>query len=125
MTLRQRMTFWIGGLVVAFVLLYVLSAMLAPFVVGMVLAYFLDPLADKLEATGLSRTLATSVLTAAFFAFVILLGMLLLPVLQGQILGFVERLPVYADTLREWLGPLVEKVQLKLADTDAQKLQEE
>jgi len=124
MTARQRLTFWLAGLAIGFFLLYVLSAVLLPFVVGMVIAYFLDPLADKLEDLGLSRGLATAVLTAGFFAVVIVLLMLLLPVLQGQIIGFVDRLPEYAETLREWTAPLVEKIQLKLADTDAQKLQD-
>ena len=37
------------------------------FVVGMAIAYFLDPVADKLEQKGLSRTLATTAIIAAFF----------------------------------------------------------
>ncbi len=124
MSTRQRMIFWLAGLAAFLFLLFALSGVLMPFVVGMVLAYFLDPLADKLEDIGLSRTLATTVLTGTFFLFVALLLMLLLPILQGQILGFIERVPTYADGLREWLAPLIEEVQLKLADTDAEKLRQ-
>jgi len=124
MTMRQRMTFWVAGLAVFLFLLYVLSAVLMPFVVGMALAYFLDPLADKLEETGLSRGLATAVLTGAFFLFIVLLIMLLAPVLHDQVAGFIDRLPVYAETLRQWLAPLIESIQSKLAASDAEKLKE-
>ena len=36
--------------------LYMFSDILLPFVAGMALAYFLDPVADRLERLGLSRT---------------------------------------------------------------------
>ena len=51
MTSTQRFRFWLVGLAVFVLVLYVLRSMLLPFVAGMVIAYFLDPLADRLELT--------------------------------------------------------------------------
>ena len=46
--------------------LYVFSDILLPFVAGMVLAYFLDPVADRLQRFGLSRFMATVVILVIF-----------------------------------------------------------
>jgi predicted PurR-regulated permease PerM len=85
--------------------------MLLPFVAGMGVAYFLDPVADRLEKWGLSRTLATSLITAVFFAAVIVLLVLLVPLLEGQVVAFIGRLPGYAAALREYAGPLLERLR--------------
>ena len=53
---RRQIRFWTITAIVLAVLLYVFSAILLPFVAGMVLAYFLDPVADRLQRLGLSRT---------------------------------------------------------------------
>ena len=53
---RRQISFWLITAVVLALFLYVFSAILLPFVAGMVLAYFLDPVADRLERLGLSRT---------------------------------------------------------------------
>ena len=46
------------GLFVVLYLLTALSDIMLPFVLGFALAYFLDPLADRLEALGMRRSLA-------------------------------------------------------------------
>ena len=63
---------WTFGLGVFGVLLFVLSDVLLPFVAGMAVAYFLDPVVDKIETWKLSRTAATSLVTVLFFALVLL-----------------------------------------------------
>ncbi|MCW9035756.1 MAG: AI-2E family transporter [Rhodospirillales bacterium] len=122
MTTGRKVSFWLIGIGLFIVALVVLRSVLMPFVVGMAIAYFLDPVADKLEEKGLSRTLATAVLTIGFFAFAIILVLLLLPVLQSQFLGFAERLPGYIETLHTWLAPLTEKIQAALITADMEQL---
>ncbi|MGB1463579.1 MAG: AI-2E family transporter, partial [Parvibaculales bacterium] len=51
------------GLFVVLYLLTALSDIMLPFVLGFALAYFLDPLADRLEALGMRRSLATLTIT--------------------------------------------------------------
>ena len=114
----------IGGGVIA-LLLYLLRAILLPFVAGMAVAYFLDPAVDKLEERGLNRTLATFIVTAIFFTVLISLLILLFPVLQAQVVGFAANVPEYVDRIRVVIWPLFEEAgaALKLAgvqvpDTD-------
>lgn len=122
MTQGQRLKFWLAGLAVALVLLYLLRGVLLPFVAGMAIAFFLDPLADRLEKAGLSRTAATAAITGVFFLLVLVLAAILLPVIQEQVLAFVHRLPTYVDTLNDRLHPLVVELKRKLSKGDIDKL---
>ncbi len=122
MTSGRIVTFWLVGIAIFIAVLILLRGMLMPFVVGMAIAYFLDPVADKLEEKGLSRTLATTVLTVGFFTFAIILLLLLLPVLQSQFLGFADRLPGYIETLHTWLEPIAKKIQAALIAADMDQL---
>ncbi|TJW58228.1 MAG: AI-2E family transporter, partial [Mesorhizobium sp.] len=49
---RRQIRFWLISAIVLAIFLYVFSGILLPFVAGMVLAYFLDPVADRLQRLG-------------------------------------------------------------------------
>ena len=66
----------LGVSALALLALVQLSEILLPFVLGFTLAYFLDPLADRLERAGLPRLVATNVITFAF-GFAVLAGLAL------------------------------------------------
>ena len=66
MTTQQKTSFWLLGLVVFVLLLMMLGTVLLPFVAGMAVAYFLDPVCDWLETHGFSRTIATTIVTLVF-----------------------------------------------------------
>ena len=55
MTLQRQVGFWIGGLAVLALALYVLRGILLPFVAGLALAYFLDPFVSRLERLRVPR----------------------------------------------------------------------
>jgi len=93
----------------------VLRGILLPFIAGMALAYFLDPVADWLEKTGLSRTLATSLILGVFLLVFVLCLVVILPILVEQFSAFISRLPLYLKTIGqmvdemapEWLRELI------------------
>ena len=93
MSLRRQVLVWLGVVVVLAVALYVLRPILLPFLMGMVIAYFLDPVADWLEELGLPRLAATSIILGVFVLLFIAVLILLLPVLGQQIGTFAENLP--------------------------------
>ena len=90
---------------------FVFSNILLPFVAGMVLAYFLDPVADRLEALGLSRVMSTVLILVAFVIVLALGLVILIPILAHQLSDFAGRLPEYMTRLQglftsynpEWL----------------------
>ncbi|SMF83273.1 Predicted PurR-regulated permease PerM [Tistlia consotensis] len=111
MTAERQLRTWAIGLVVFVVLLYLLRDILLPFVAGMAIAYFLDPICDRLERAGLSRTWSTVTVTAGFVVLLLLFLGLLVPMLVDQGGTLVAKLPQLVDLLREGLQTLLAKVQ--------------
>jgi predicted PurR-regulated permease PerM len=94
-------------LVIVLVGLYLVRAILLPFLVGMAAAYLLDPLADRLERWRLGRATATTVITVGFVVVLIVVVVLLLPPLATQAADLARDLPGYLEQLRARLVPLL------------------
>ncbi|MCW8842954.1 MAG: AI-2E family transporter, partial [Rhodobacteraceae bacterium] len=70
---RDQMKYWGIALAMFGLALWYLGDIMLPFILGGAIAYFLDPVADKLESMGLSRIMATVVITlVALVIFVVL-----------------------------------------------------
>lgn len=106
---KSAWRFWLIGILLFFVFLYLIKSILLPFVVGMLLAYFLDPAADKLESWGFSRLLATATIIGTFFLALVLAGVALFPTVADQFSGLVGALPDTARHLQAHLQPLIDR----------------
>ena len=97
-----------------------------PFVIGIAVAYFLDPVVDKLEERKWNRSLATLFTLFVFLALVIFLVFLLVPVLTNQLKNFAQFLPIVKDKLQLIIdavaGILNNKVDAKVLDVPASGL---
>lgn len=101
---RRQAVFWTLAMFVFVFFLYVFSSILLPFVAGMVLAYFLDPVADRLQRLGLSRLLATILILVLFIVTFAVLLVILVPVLASQMSDFIANLPSYVARLQELIA---------------------
>ena len=124
MTARRQLTFWLVGLLVFGLLIFLLREILLPFVAGMAVAYLLDPIADKLEDWGLSRTMATVVITALFMVITLGALFLLLPVLYHQVLDLMSRAPAIAGAVRDYILSLSETLFETLAPDEIERARE-
>ncbi len=115
MTREQRFFAWVAVIVTAGFLLHLLSAVLMPFVVGIAIAYFFDPVADRLERMGLSRPLAAAAILLAFFLILTGVALLIFPALQRQIASVAQLVPVLIDRLREAAAPILEQISADLS----------
>ncbi|HET8726187.1 MAG TPA: AI-2E family transporter [Alphaproteobacteria bacterium] len=123
MNATRPMRFWLIGLLVFGLAVWLLSEVLMPFAAAMAVAYLLDPLADRLERAGAPRWLATTLVLLAFFVVAIGLIVLLVPVIQAQIARFIEALPAYRESLQEIFQPLVDELRDTIAAQDLQEIQ--
>ncbi len=114
---------WLIIVLVFAATVYILSGVLLPFVAGMVLAYFLDPVADRLEALGLSRTLSTVSITLIFFVLIGVSGAILLPMIEAQVADFILHIPDYRQSLQVRFGPVVDQMMRHLSPQDLERLQ--
>ena len=81
---RDQLTYW-GIATLVFVLaLWFLGDVLLPFVIGGAIAYFLDPVADRLERWGMSRVAATGLITVLGILVFVIMALLVIPTLVSQ-----------------------------------------
>ena len=77
--------------------LYFLSDILRPFIIGFLLAYFLDPLTDKIENFKIPRSLGALFLILIAFLIFIIFFLFILPVFYRQFYQFVQILPIFYE----------------------------
>ena len=118
--------FWLLVAIIMALCFYFLRTILLPFVIGIAVAYFLDPVVDKLEERKWNRSLATLFTLFVFLALVIFLVFLLVPVLTNQLKNFAQFLPIVKDKLQLIIdavaGILNNKVDAKVLDVPASGL---
>lgn len=106
--------FWLGAAIVLLLVLWRLNDILLPFVVGMVVAYFFDPVVARLERQRLSRTLATTVVTILAVLLAVGIATAILPPLIGQIEDFIVKLPQYVVQAATRIQPMIEPLRERL-----------
>ncbi|PWV82938.1 AI-2E family transporter [Halomonas sp. A11-A] len=125
----MRREWWVLAAAVGLVwLLLQLETMLMPFIAGMILAYLADPLANRLERWGLSRSLAVCAVFLVLLAVLAVGLLVLIPLLVQQLRQLGEVTPgifewletVVAPQIQAWTGfdvaAELENVQATLAD---------
>ena len=100
---RDQIKYWGATAVAVLVVLWFLGDVLLPFVLGGAIAYFLDPVADRLERMGLSRTVATTLITFAGIFIFVLMALLVIPTLIQQSLKLFQVAPEYARNITTFL----------------------
>ena len=128
MTLRTQVLVWIGIFVAAILLLWLFRSILLPFVIGLALAYLLNPVVALLGRFRIDRAWGSMLALVLATAIVVGLFLALVPLVAQQGAGLVARLPTYirelqallqewAPQLSAWLGPeRVAQLEASLAD---------
>lgn len=99
MTLQRKLQFWLIALVGFMLFVYVFRGVLLPFVAGMAIAYLLDPVADRLERLGMSRSFAVATIILVSIVVLMFGLLLLLPLIAKQAAALALILPDLADFL--------------------------
>ena len=103
-SLRRQILFWLLVLGAFIAFLWLFSSILLPFVAGMALAYFLDPVADRLQRWGFSRMAATSVILLSFVVLLVIALIIVIPLLATQAADFAEKVPGYVSSLQQLMA---------------------
>ena len=112
MTTTQRLLL-LAALVLCGLLLYLLEPILMPFLVATLLAYLGDPVADRLEALGLKRTLAVVIVFVSLSLVALLLVLVSVPLIGRQLDIVMGKIPEWLDTMQStWLPWLQVKLGL-------------
>lgn len=99
--------FWMAVILAVLVFLYLVKGILMPFVVGIMVAYFLDPVADWLQRHRFSRGISTLIITVVFFALLALMIALAVPFIADQLEVLLTSLPQAITEQQQKLEPVV------------------
>ncbi len=100
MRVERQLVFWVIVLLGALGLLALLKGMLLPFVVGVAVAYFLNPIADALQRIGLGRGLAATIIILAGFVVGAVVLAVAMPLIVEQTKAAIAALPGGVERLK-------------------------
>src|SRR6516164_4874706 len=115
MNFTRPVTFWIAMLAALLAVVILLREVLLPFVAGMVLAYLLDPLANRMERLGMNRLVSTLAIIVVVVVAIAVLLLLSVPIIVRELADFIESFPRYIERLHSmatdpahpWLSKIV------------------
>lgn len=100
---KDQIRYWGIATVAFLVILWFLGDVILPFVLGGAIAYFLDPVADRIERLGASRAVATTVITLSALLIFVLMALLVVPLLVQQAVSLFETAPQLFQNLQGFL----------------------
>lgn len=99
--MKKQIFFWLGTLFFFILFMFVFGSILLPFVAGIVLAYFLNPIVQLLEKFGIRRAFGTILITLFIVVVFVAALVILIPIISWQIQQFVSNgLPVYINRIQ-------------------------
>lgn len=108
-----RLIVFLGGLVVLVALLIAFRKVFLPLLLGLLVAYLLDPAVSWFERHRRSRLFGVVVITAALALTLVLIAVFLVPALGHQLEKLADRLPEYQKQMRSQLEPLFARVEAR------------
>ncbi|HKL56311.1 MAG TPA: AI-2E family transporter [Roseovarius sp.] len=100
---REQMKYWGIASAVFLVVMWFLGDVILPFVLGGAIAYFLDPLADRLERIGASRAVAVTLITLMALVVFVVMVLLVLPTLLQQSVALFDTAPRLFNQMQQSL----------------------
>ncbi len=129
--LKRQLAFWLIVAVVFIATIAALREILLPFIMGLAVAYFLDPVVDFLEDRGFSRLWATITITVCFVLILTAMFFVLIPIIAHELSNLAANMPDHIQKLkafvlevrREWFGALdpADKARLDVLSADIAK----
>lgn len=98
---------WLIIFAVFFYLLYVLRSVLMPFVAGILLAYLLDPIVDKLQKLKISRVWATLIVCVLSILIILPALSFLVGMIEDQVALLIKATPKYLGLIMEKVKPVL------------------
>ena len=101
---NRQIQIWSALALTTGIVLWALGDVILPFVLGAAVAYFLDPVADRLERLGLSRVSATVTISLSALLVFVVAALLIVPLLIDQTRALIAVAPSLTENLITWLN---------------------
>lgn len=109
--------FWAGTFALFIAILWIFNDILAPFVLGIAIAYLLDPIMRKfVKKQGLPRWVVSLIILSLFFLFLIIVFVTLGPMAFRQLEMLITQIPNYIQNLMDFVQPYLAWIQDRVGD---------
>ena len=114
---------WFVIFFIFFYMLYGLRSVLMPFVAGILLAYLLDPMVDRLQKLKISRTWSTLIVCFMTVLIVMPCISLFVGMIENQISLLLQATPTYLSLIMEKLKPVLQDMTERFPDLKGANLE--
>ena len=97
------MIFWSGAILFFIAFVWMFKSILTPFVLGIVIAYLLNPLLKRFSTKGIKRTTSTIVILSLFFILLTTIVTLVAPIVAKESTDLIKQMPVYTEKFLDWI----------------------
>lgn len=105
-SMRAHILFWCGALIFFSLCIWVFKPILLPFVLGIAVAYLLNPTVKKLGELGIARAPATMMILGGFLILITAFIGVISPILYRELSSFSDDLPHYIEKISALLAPI-------------------
>lgn len=119
MSTRAQIIFWLAAFAFFIGFIYIFQPVLLPFILGMGVAYLLNPPVTAMGNWGISRGVAALIILTGFFLVAGGLLAVAIPILFDEINQLSRDLPRFAQSVWDFIEPFLQKLKARLGyDTD-------
>ncbi|MGH1402697.1 MAG: AI-2E family transporter [Alphaproteobacteria bacterium] len=124
LNLKTHLIFWAGVFVSSLVFVWVFKAVLLPFVLGIAVAYLLNPIVNKLGQMGIARAPAAMMILGSFL--ILILGFIgaISPIIYREFIGFSDDLPGYIEKITALLAPVTAMLDEYIGGAEGQNVED-
>ncbi|MBI1300886.1 MAG: AI-2E family transporter [Alphaproteobacteria bacterium] len=114
----MHILFWSGALIFFVLAIILFNSVLLPFVIGIAVAYLLNPVVNKLGEMGIGRSLAALIILGGFLTIVLALCLVFMPILYRELLQLSKELPFYIEQAGTFANPYLERLEGLIGRTE-------
>jgi predicted PurR-regulated permease PerM len=113
---KTQMTFWSAAIALFIGFVWLFKAVLTPFVLGIVIAYLLNPLVQRFSTKGVKRTTSTVIILALFFTAITAILIVVAPIVAKESMDLMAAAPGYLDKLFILSQPYIDWIHNTVGD---------
>jgi len=121
---EKTFQFWLMVSLLTLTFIWVFNGVMMPFVVGIALAYMLNPLVEKMATRKIPRWVSAFIILFVFLLTALIALIFAIPVLVREMVDFIQLLPSLFNQGQEWIANQIPMLEIpnSLEDIDKDAL---
>jgi len=107
--LTKNAIFWLCLFALIGVFIFSITDVLLPFITGVVLAYFFDPVCDWLQRKKISRSISSILIVILFIVILVITILFIAPLIFDQLYALLQKIPSYVDSFKNDYLPQIKQ----------------